>query len=300
MTTANTIPTAAEQMIHQRLDAIDRALLGWLPRTERLALVAQVEARARELAVGAVADGSISGTANCLELADVAPTPVVRSACRRRSGMALTAGILGIVALVLLMATPVSYLIAGFLGDVIGEVGAISLLGVHLGIVTLGGLAAVALGTVALVKLKRRRGELGGHAWAITGLCTGPWPLLGGAVVGIVLGVELMGSMTMCTTVSEASSPSEPVPPTAQASYPVPVGYATSSPDSLPPGCLPAPMARVPSEPECLAVPPGRATVGPEEPLPPRAARTYEPGEPSVTDVPPTEPEARPEPQAVP
>jgi len=298
MTTANTMPVGAEQMLHQRLDAIDRALLGWLPRTERLAIVAQVEARGRELG-GAFADGSIAGTANCLELAAVAPSPVVGSACRRRSGMALTAGILGIVALVLLMATPVSYLIAGFLGDVIGEVGAISLLGVHLGIVTLGGLAAVALGTVALVKLKRRRGELGGHAWAITGLCTGPWPLLGGAVVAIVMGVELLGSMTISTSVSEAS-PSEPVPPATQASYPVPFGYPSASPDSLPPACLPAPIARVPSEAECLAAPPGRATVSPEEPLPPRAAPTYEPGEPPVDGVPPTEPEARAEPQAVP
>src|SRR5262249_43993339 len=154
-------------------------------------------ARARELgAAGAAPDASTIGTANFVELA-AAPAPLVGSACRRRSGMALTAGILGIVALVLLFATPVSYLIAGFLGDVIGEMGAIALVGVHLGIVTIGGLAAVALGTAALVKLKRRRSEIGGHAWAITGLCTGPWPLLGGAVVGIILGVELIGSTTM-------------------------------------------------------------------------------------------------------
>src|SRR5262245_48547426 len=115
--TTTTTHTTAEQMIHQRLDAIDRALLGWLPRTERLALVAQIEARARELAAGPVLDGSIAPMANCLELADAAASapspspmsamaaPAFPTACRRRSGMALTAGILGIVALVLLFAT---------------------------------------------------------------------------------------------------------------------------------------------------------------------------------------------------
>src|SRR5262249_7076405 len=242
MTTANTIPTAAEQMIHQRLDAIDRALLGWLPRSERLALVAQVEARARELAAGPPADGGDAGTANCLELAGAAQplpgaspmsaiaAPVFSTACRRRSGVALTAGIVGIVALVLLFATPVSYLLAGFLGEIIGEIGAIALLGVHLGIVTLGGLAAMGLGMAALISLKRRRGTLGGHAWAITGLCTGPWPLLGGAEVGIILGVEVLGSMTMSAAVSEAST-SEPVPPPAQASYCAPATYAPVASD---------------------------------------------------------------------
>ena len=290
MTTANTIP-AAEQMIHQRLDAIDRALLGWLPRTERLALVAQVEARARELgAVDASPDASIIGTANCLELA-AAPAPVVGSACRRRSGMALTAGILGIVALVLLFATPVSYLLAGFLGEIIGEIGAIALLGIHLGIVILGGLAAVGLGTAALISLKRRRGALGGHAWAITGLCTGPWPLLGGAVVGIILGVELMGSMTMSTSVSDAS-PSEPVPPPAQASYPVPAMYT--------PVGMPAPIASNPSVPECRPAPVERAPAGPDELLPRPPVPTFVPVEPRVDEVPPTEPAARPEPPAVP
>jgi hypothetical protein len=311
MTTANTTPTAAEQMIHQRLDAIDRALLGWLPRTERLALVAQVEARAQELGIAdAVADGSVVGNSTCLELA-AAPAPVVGSACRRRSAMALTAGILGIVALVLLFATPVSYLVAGFLGDVIGEVGAISLLGVHLGILTLGGLAAVALGTAALVQLKRRRGTLGGHAWAITGLCTGPWPLLGGAVVGIILGVELMGSMTMSATVSDASM-SEEVPSPAQASYCAPATYAPGASGLPSPGCVPpVPMGVVagglvgsaqvvPSDPEYRPAPVARAPVGPDE-LPSRpAAPTYVPVEPPTDQAPPFEGPARPEPPAVP
>jgi hypothetical protein len=310
MTTANAI-TTAEQMIHQRLDAIDRALLGWLPRSERLALVAQVEARARELAAGATPDSNLAGTANCLELADppalpgaspmsTMSAPAFPSACRRRSGMAIAAGILGIVALVLLFFTPVSYLIAGFLGDVIGEVGAISLLGVHLGIVTLGGLAAVGLGTAALVQMKRRRGTLGGHGWAITGLCTGPWPLLGGAVVGIIMGVEMIGSTTMSASVSEEDGT------TATASYSAPEGIYLNPSTGLPvPACMPAPVASNPSSPRCMPAqvpsdPSDPRLLVPPDPLPRQDPPVQPPIQTPADELPSSESEARPEPPAVP
>jgi hypothetical protein len=164
-----------------------------------------------------------------------------------------------------------------------------------LGIVTIGGLAAVALGTAALVKLKRRRGELGGHAWAITGLCTGPWPLLGGAIVGIVMGVELIGSTTMCASVPEDEGSA------ATASYSAPEGIYVSPATGLPvPACMPAPMARVASEPDCLPAPAARASVGPDELLPPRAAPAYVPVQATADDAPASESEPRPEPPAVP
>ena len=39
--------TVAGDVINQRLDALDRVLLGLLPRNERLAMVADVEAKVR-------------------------------------------------------------------------------------------------------------------------------------------------------------------------------------------------------------------------------------------------------------
>jgi hypothetical protein len=322
MTTANAIPTAAEQMIHQRLDAIDRALLGWLPRTERLALVSQIEARARDLGAKCAApDMNAAGTANCLELAEAAPSawgawslssPIFQTACRRRSRMAITAAALGIAALVLLFATPMTYFAAEFLGEFIGEIAAISMLGVHLGLVTLGGMAAVTLGIAALVSIKRRRGALAGHAWAITGLCTGPWPMLGGAVVGLIVGMQLVGSTTMTVSVSEeGGSP-------ATASYSAPEGIYLEPENGLPvPTCMPAPLASHPSAPRCMAEPPARVSVGPDELV--REAPPFEPGESVPADLPPrreppvqppvpgttdeapaSENEPRPEPPAVP
>jgi len=44
----------------------------------------------------------------------------------------------------------------------------------------------------------------------------------------------------------------------------------------------------------------GRAWIGPDEPLPPRAAPAYVPIQPTSDEAPVTEPEARPEPPAVP
>ena len=50
MSIANTPQTGMQQLIEQRLDAIDRALVGMLPRQERLAAVAQLEVRMLEFA----------------------------------------------------------------------------------------------------------------------------------------------------------------------------------------------------------------------------------------------------------
>ena len=51
MSTTHAMPSSAvQQMIDSRLDAVDRALMGLLPRNDRLETVAQVEKRIRELA----------------------------------------------------------------------------------------------------------------------------------------------------------------------------------------------------------------------------------------------------------
>ncbi|HEV7223893.1 MAG TPA: hypothetical protein VGN42_14390, partial [Pirellulales bacterium] len=51
MSTTHATPSdPVQRMIDLRLDAIDRALMGLLPRNDRLKTVAEVETRIRELA----------------------------------------------------------------------------------------------------------------------------------------------------------------------------------------------------------------------------------------------------------
>ncbi len=292
MTTACTIPNAAaEQLINHRLDVIDRALLDLLPRNERLALVAQVESRARELvAASAAPEAGLAGSTACPAAADAAqPVPgawpisppaapaFLTSAAKRRSGLALTAGLLGIAALVLLFMTPVTYLIVGILGDVVGEIGAVALLGVHVGVVTLGGLAAVALAIAALVSLKRRRGLLVGHGWAIAALCTGPLPLLAGATTGLILGAQMLGASTTCVQTS----------------------YSDGCPsDSI---CTPlAPSSASYGEPHSLPADPLMSTPTDSGPRISPAPADLPPVRAAANEAPASQPEARPEPPGVP
>src|SRR5204863_1114709 len=112
--------THATDAIEQRLDALDRVLLGLLPRSERLSLVADVEARVRNGGAAAlVADGV---AASELPLAEVSPGRARRGLRSRRSALALTSGVLGIAALVLLFALPITYLVFASVGEAIGEV----------------------------------------------------------------------------------------------------------------------------------------------------------------------------------
>jgi hypothetical protein len=203
-------PLPVQQLIENRLDAIDQALLGLLPRQERLAAVGQVEARIRELAAASAAN--LTESAQSLALSNSAlsipasgapsllPQPQFFAAAtggwfsgpkKKRSRLAVTAGVLGILALALMFATPVTYLFIMAVGEVLGEFVAYAILGAHVFAITIGGLAAVGLGLAALVSLKRRKEQLAGHAWAITGLCTGPLPLLVGCVTVLYVGIEL-------------------------------------------------------------------------------------------------------------
>lgn len=234
MATANTTPhTAVQQLIQQRLDAIDGALLGLLPRHERQAAVAQVETRIRELMTAsfataadspAVPEGPTAPDSALTRLATETPAFVPHpqyfglapgggnlATQKKRSRLALAAGVLGILALVLLFGIPVTYFAAELLSEVMGEVAAIALLGAHAVAFALGGAAAVGLGICALVSLKRHREQLAGHGWAISGLCTGALPMLMGGVAALVLGLQFgAGQLISVSAVHVAGDPAPP------------------------------------------------------------------------------------------
>jgi hypothetical protein len=292
--TASTIPnTAAEQAINQRLDAIDRALLDLLPRNERLTLVAQVDARVRELVAASASPQATFGSAACPAVADAAlsvpgvsplsPPIVLPSARMPRSRLAISAGLVGIAALILLFATPLTYVFVSFVGELIGEVGSIALLGIHIGMVTLGGLAAVALAIVALFGMSRRRGVLAGHGWAIAGLCTGPLPILGGAAAGLILGMEFVGTPFLTTEMTVSGTCPSEACESSPATYAAPCSLAS-------PG-VPVPVATMPAH-DPQFVPPDL----PQIPNP----SVQPPIQPTANEVPATEPETRPEPPGVP
>lgn len=220
MSTANsTAGVTTQQLIDQRLDAIDRALLGLVPRGERLAMVAQVESRIRDLAaeepvnetcvaqraisLGLSDAGEVDG-ASALDQAPIASRST-RIARRKLSRLALAAGVLGIIAAALFFLTPIIYFIVAMVGEMTDEMIAIGLLGAHTVTIAVGGLAAVALGIAALVQLRRRSRNLAGYGWAVTGLCTGPMPALVGGLVILVVGLQLLGSSVV--RVQTISSP---------------------------------------------------------------------------------------------
>lgn len=236
MSTANPVPSAASlQLIDQRLDAIDRALLGLLPRGERIAMVGQLETRLRELAAASPASETSSQAAtemlSLVESADLDsalasgdtpnfPRPRAsagrthRATDRKLSRLALAAGVLGIVALVLLFMTPIVYYVVAIASEMTDEMVGISLLSAHTLVVAVGGVAAVSLGIAALVRINRRSRNLAGYGWAITGLCTGPMPMLAGGIVVLIVGVQLLGSPVV--RVVQTTNP----PPAANSTLP--------------------------------------------------------------------------------
>lgn len=214
MSTANTTThTPVQQLIEQRLDAIDRALMGLLPRPDRVAAVAQVEMRIHELAAANPAfAASLQAPTQGLPLADSAfsslaadapaflphpqlsglvPGRWIPSTQKRRSRLAVSAGVLGILALALLFATPVTCFTVEILGEVLGDIVAIAFMGAHALAVAVGGVAAVGLAIAALVSLRRHKEHLVGHGWAIAGLCAGPLPILLGCAAVLFVGLQM-------------------------------------------------------------------------------------------------------------
>lgn len=257
MSTVATKFTVAGQPIEHRLDAIDRALLGVFPRTERLALVAQVETRIRELAESSAGDES--GTEQTME-SDILAEPVSRSSvsasAKRRSRLALSSGILGIVAVVLLVAMPITYMLCIALGDLLGEELLIALLVFNISIVAITGTMSLIMGIVGLVRLSRHKGRLFGHGWAITGLCTAPLPSLAGGLILLVTCYSLLAAYSVSAGQGNYPQPSALAP----------AGYISSGSVGIPQPIVPSSsVAPVPCK-ECpISVP-----VFPDSTEPPR------------------------------
>ncbi len=176
------------------------------------------------------------------------------------------------MALSLLVMFPITYVLCGVLEPDTSIL--IPVLGTHVTGVALGGLLAVVLGVAALVVLNRRDARLIGHGWAITGLCTGPLPMLVGGLIVLVAGSQLV-----------TATPSFVMSPVSESSAPA---YGTT---------VPAPGFQAPVE-ECQFVSGSPYSVAPAPAYSSTPAPTYSPG--STTPTPYDSPGSAPSPAAYP
>jgi hypothetical protein len=272
------VSATTQELIDQRLDALDRALLGLLPRSERLALVLDVEARIQTFLEShpSLPEHSVTA-AEELRIAPAAETRRIPQ--RRRSTLAITAGVLGIVALVLLFLAPITLMLIAVLDEALDGMIAESLLAGNIAAVALGGAIAVGLGITALVKLNRSPNRLRGHGWAITGLCTGSLPMLLGGF-GILAALLPMVSITTtaspnpvmpspgeagpamlpAVSIQASSVPATPYSPSQPPLYP-PLSPATSPAEtnlaSVPLTPVPASLPSPAPTPSSNPIPPG-------------------------------------------
>lgn len=289
-------------IIDQRLDQLDRALLGLLPRSERLAIMAQVELQVRN-----------QGDGNPRLSMEPATTPVLTTTEERattrgkRSRMALTAGVLGIVAIVLMLASPVGFVLLSVVSDAFDETFAMMLFVGGIALLATTGALAVTLGITALVRLARSQSPRLGHGWAITGLCTGPLPMLFGGVGLLMLGSQVTGYVSS----QPASYVSPPSSVTVSSSpYASPSGgdcngncYVATPPlpPALPPGNwqssepyastpMPTPPTAPTPSPTAEAVPPVKQTAASVETTPETANLSPPSIETTLINVKPAEP----------
>ena len=179
-------------------------------------------------------------------IADAVSRRAAPVAPKRRSRLALSSGILGIIALVMLFAIPITYLFVATIGDSFDSVVVpYSLLGIHILTVAVGGLVALVMGIAGLVSLGRRKGRLVGHGWAITGLCTAPLPTIVGGL--IVLSICLSLVAVRAVSVETSGSPTKVV--SSSSYYP---GQAASCGPNLE-----TPYGSVPTMPSSLSLPVG-------------------------------------------
>lgn len=283
-------------LLDARLDAIDQALLGLLPRSERLELVATIEARVHErLASGdedvieklrAPAAGSI---ASGLAMTSV---PTRR---KKRSQVAIAAGLTGLAALALLFLLPVIYIVFTLAADLFNEEIIVGTIGsMHL-LVFLAGSIAVMCGIVGLVKLSRHSERLRGYGWAITGLCCGPLPMFVGGLPLLLIGLPMVLSATFVT---QTASP--PMTVTASAGpYPSPVAGCSSgtcmpSLTAAAPYVTPAVPAGLPLPAAPAYYPADTAPIPPAPPAPPLSPATAPPLPSKPAPVGPSSPAAPP------
>lgn len=281
MSTYNgTLSASAQRLVEQRLDAIDEVLRGLLPRQERIAAVSQVESQVRALAAGNP-EFEQSLIENCRS-----PLPVLTAsghaatACspsKKRSRLAITAGTLGLVSLLLLMTAPFTFVLLQMMGDALGEEGAIGLMGSHLVSVVGFALAAVVLGIVALVKLNRNREALAGHGWAITGLCTAAVPLLLGGLSTLFIVAQLGMFQTAAVQsvyVSAADLPTPMPPPLANpnAEFVIPTATLPTPAGAYPDAVAPATYHPAPSNFQLVESVKAAPAEAPSDPGKPTAA----------------------------
>lgn len=226
----------AETTLEARLDAIDQLLLGCLPRAERLEIVASLEGKLRSHCL----NSSEHPPTNGRPFAETMPFPIPalaleggsqsglwHSAARfrlRRSRLALASGILGIAGGALLFGTPLIYGAAMMFAEILDETIAIISLVAYAALILIASGGAILAGVVALWRLRRRK-DVGGKGWAITGLCTGPIPLGITSLIALYVGIQTIDLQAWFGAGSDnspvaASAPAEiaklpdPFPPT--------------------------------------------------------------------------------------
>jgi len=182
------LPTALQTLIDSRLDTIDRMLLGRVPRQDRVAIVREVESQVFELlsdrddpsredvlAVLARLDPPEAYLSDEDEVESASPSPRPRTVAAVRSGSSVVvkalkwpkaAGIVGIIALGLLIFSPQLYLVMAVFG---GELLVCMLLFAAPAMMLGGAVFSIAVGT-----MHRRSG-----AWAVVGIVTGITTLTG-------------------------------------------------------------------------------------------------------------------------
>ncbi|MCY2964398.1 MAG: hypothetical protein NT069_12305 [Planctomycetota bacterium] len=193
--TARSSAPIRHPLVDCRLDLLDRLLVGAVPRAERMATVARVEARIQEL-VAALPTSDPTDDEMLQVLSQTDSPEAVLSAARAShvsSGNGYSPGVCAVelsngssatrptskpalvscglagVALLLMIAFPGVLFGIEMYGSSIPEV-AYAILGTLLGVVALVSAAALGTSVYALWKLRRLRGAETGYAWATAGL----------------------------------------------------------------------------------------------------------------------------------
>lgn len=282
----------AETTLEARLDAIDQLLLGCLPRGERLAIVASLEEKLRSHCVASSEQPWAVGRS----LAETLPYPVPALAHNggtspglwqnvgrlrlRRSRLALVSGILGIVGGALLFGTPLIYGAAMMFAELLDETIAIISLVAYAALILIASGGAILAGVVALWRLRRRK-DVGGKGWAITGLCTGPIPLGITSLIALYVGIQTIDLQAWFGSGSD-NSPVAASAPAEAAKLPDPFPHTNDLPlePTAPVRLASDPVSASPVPVELLAAP---ATIPPAAvEHRPQAVASPEPEEPSV------------------
>jgi hypothetical protein len=287
--------TGTQKLLDERLDLLDRALIGLLPRSRRLELVGLVESQVRELlATGgstaveealraAPADGSRLETSGAFGT-------LPESRLQRRSRMAFSAGIIGLVSIGLLVCLPIAYLGLTIVADAAGEWISSAIMVVMLAAAASTGTLAVTFGIAGLLKTVRRQSKLTGAGWAVTGLCTGPLPALVGGIPLLLIGLSLLfvHNVAVSMTVPPPATSYVSAPCTACESPMAVVANpsaippnAWTTPPTLPYAPPPLPMPMTPAVAPYPVAPTQCATAPTGVPLAPVVAPTVSPVAPS-------------------